>query len=152
MCFLGSCVLTMGCPNTCISKVIERHWARPSLDKRHLHVFPLGFHLRNDRGVYLNTRCKGWDMDAKNGIPVIYIGCIAVHLSTDRNIQEAKCEMQAAVKNMRVQSLKTNPSTPATDTEVHAQCQEPPNTRRQQHIDEPQRRGNIIWRKHLAQP
>ena len=73
MCFLGSCVLTMGCPNTCISKVIERHWARPSLDKRHLHVFPLGFHLRNDRGVYLNTRCKGWDMDAKNGIPVIYI-------------------------------------------------------------------------------
>lgn len=50
--FLVSCGLTMGCPNTCISKVIERHWARPSLDKS-IYIFTLLASTSEMTGVYI---------------------------------------------------------------------------------------------------
>ena len=56
---LVSCGLTMGCPNTCISKVIERHWARPSLDKS-IYIFTLLASTSEMTGVYI------WTRDAKD--------------------------------------------------------------------------------------
>ena len=50
-----------------VKKAIERrHWAWPSLEN--IPFWPLGVHLRNERGVYLDQRCKGWDMVAKNRV------------------------------------------------------------------------------------
>ena len=50
-----------------VKKAIERrHWARPSLENK--PFWPLGFHLRNEMGVYLDQRCKRWDMVAKNRV------------------------------------------------------------------------------------
>ena len=92
-----------------VKKAIERrHWARPSLENK--PFWPLGFHLRNEMGAYLDQRCKRWDMVAKNRVFfAVYLKKKAVH-------PEEKCKAQAAVKNMYAQRLKTHPSTPATAT------------------------------------
>ena len=110
-----------------VKKAIERrHWAWPSLEN--IPFWPLGFHLRNERGVYLDSRCKRWDMVAKNRVfSAVYLK--KGRLSTPKKNAKHRRQSRTCVPNVwrptlppHQQQLSTCPvsrATPYTKATAH---------------------------------